>query len=63
MTDELLHYRLDELKTLSTEHDRKLDTLTDDVTALKVKAGIWGAVGAGVVMLLGGAAQALGFHL
>lgn len=42
--------------------DARFDKLHDDVLTLKMKATLWGAVGAGTTLLLGMGAQALGFH-
>lgn len=42
--NDLVLYRLDELKAGYASMDEKIDALMIDVAMLKVKAGMWGAV-------------------
>lgn len=44
---ELGHLRTDVAKV-----ENKLDNLVDDVSTLRAKAAVWGAVGAGLVALI-----------
>lgn len=62
MTEDLIAYRLEKLDGTVGTIDSKVDLALIEIEKLKVKAGFWGAIGAGLVLMVGGAAKALGLH-
>lgn len=57
--EELVLWRLRQVEQTVNGLDRKLDAIHDDVLTLKVRAGVWGAIGAGCLAVAIALAKAL----